>query len=206
MKNLFVVMMLSLLSLNAFAAYETCEIGNSGLPAAVVQKLKSDCEALRLEQIQKEAADKAAGKAAKIIEASTPLITPEKLSSWTTVAEGFSKAIGAAATQVGVSVNEFIKTPAGMITVAVIVWKAFGGDITKLMTLVFLTLSVYYINRHVWTDRVEYLSKKFYGYEWHVKRRTLHTWATMPDSGGWLSVLGTLVYVVAFTCILLSIG
>lgn len=213
MKNLFVVLMLSLFSTGAFA-YGTCEITNTGLPESVVQKIKADCEALRLEQIQKEANEKnsaamakAAAEAAKeVANANTPLVTPEKITSWATVATGLASAVSSAAREIGIGVNEFIKTPAGIIIVVGIIFKAFGGDIAKIGVLFFLTFFTYYINRHLWTESFETYKKKFLWFEYESRRRLYYTWKGMDEHASVWSWLLTVVYLVSFVVVTLNIG
>ena len=145
-------------------------------------------------------------RAAKALEKEAPLITPEMLTTWATVAEGFTRAVGAAAREVGISVNEFIKTHAGMITMAFIILKAFGAGLLKLCVIFFLTLVTYYINRHLWTKETIEVPKEFWAMKWSKTKRVYYTMAEISDLAGWISILGTLAYLIASTSILLSIG
>jgi hypothetical protein len=187
-------------------AFAYCEITNTGLPDHVVQKLRTDCEALRLDQLNKEVEQDAVKKAAKIVEKEAPMITPEKLTSWATVAEGFARAVGAAAKEIGVSVNEFITTPAGIITMAFIILKAFGAGMMKILVIIFLTVVTYWINRHIWTQETIEVPKSLFGMGWSKTKRKFYTFKEIPDIGGWISIVGTFIYLFASTTILLSIG
>jgi hypothetical protein len=53
-----------------------------------------------------------------------------------TVAESFARAIGIAARELGVAVNDFLNTPAGVLTAAVILWKVIGADVVTVLTCV----------------------------------------------------------------------
>lgn len=205
MKRILIVVAMMFSSV-AFAGYGTCEITNSGLPDNVVQKIKADCEALRLDQINKEAEQEAVKKAAKAVEKEAPLITPEKLTSWAAVAEGFTRAVGAAAKEIGISVNEFITTPAGIITMAFIILKAFGAGMMKILVIIFLTVVTYWINRHIWTSGTIEVSKSLFGMTWSKTKRQFYNFKEIPDIGGWISIIGTFFYLFASTMILLSIG
>lgn len=190
-------------------AFAACEITGTGLPTQVVQKLITDCETLRLEQLNKKVEEEAAEKAAKAVAKKVeevPMITPEKLTSWATVAEGFTRAVGAAAKEVGVSINEFIKTPAGMITMAFIVLKAFGSGLIKIWVIFFLTVVTYYVNRHLWTESTIEVQKSLWAFKWSKSKRVYYNFKEMPDFAGWISILGTLVYLFVSTTVLLSIG
>ena len=53
-----------------------------------------------------------------------------------TVAESFARAIGIAARELGVAVNDFLNTPAGMLTAVVIIWKVIGADVVTVLVCV----------------------------------------------------------------------
>jgi len=48
-------------------------------------------------------------------------------------AEGFAKALGIAAKELNVTINDFLKSPAGILTAIVIIWKVAGTTILKMM-------------------------------------------------------------------------
>lgn len=53
----------------------------------------------------------------------------EKLQEYALLGEQIARAIGAAAKETGVAVNEFVKTPVGKLTTFIIVYKLIGRDI-----------------------------------------------------------------------------
>lgn len=57
----------------------------------------------------------------------TPLETVEKVDKWVDVGERLGKMMGGAAREVGIAVNDFVKTPVGMMTAGLIVWNYMGG-------------------------------------------------------------------------------
>lgn len=69
-----------------------------------------------------------------------PASDPSTVSQWAadmaTVAESFARAIGIAAREMGVAVNDFLNTPAGVLTAAVILWKVIGADVVTVLTCV----------------------------------------------------------------------
>lgn len=174
MKRILLVVAM-MFSSGAFAAYGTCEIGNSGLPDAVVQKLKADCETLRLDQISKEALEKATEKNA-------PVITPERITGWAQVAEGFANAMGAAAKQLNISVNEFIKTPAGMITIGVILWKVIGVSILKFLAMYAVFIVAKRILQILWKVGSEKVDRKFMWWSWTGDKSIYSTWKNADDN------------------------
>lgn len=62
-------------------------------------------------------------------QSTTPDVVVENVSAYAEVAKGVAEAIGIAAREVGVAVDDFIKTDAGKMTVALVVWHVAGDDI-----------------------------------------------------------------------------
>ena len=67
---------------------------------------------------------------------------PAQMEKWASVGEQIGKALAGTARELGVVANDFIKTPAGQITMAMIVWKIMGHEIAQLGMglLMFFTL------------------------------------------------------------------
>lgn len=175
MKRVIFALMLSLASFGAMAS-GTCDIIGSGLPDATVQKLKSDCENLRLEQLKKEES----AKNNPIPEA--PFINPERMTGWAAVAEGFANAMGAAAKQLNISVNDFIKTPAGMITIGVILWKVIGTSILKLLAMYGVFLACRHILQVMWRVDSVNVERKFLWWTWTSVKPVYSTWKNAEDT------------------------
>ena len=78
--------------------------------------------------------------------ATTPILSkvpaPAQMEKWANVGEQIGKALAGTARELGVVANDFIKTPAGQITMAMIVWKIMGHEIAQLAVglLMFFTL------------------------------------------------------------------
>lgn len=182
MKRIFFAIAI-MFSANAFAG--TCDILNSGLPDSVVQKLKTDCESLRLDQINKEAVEKATG--------GIPTITPERITGWAQVAEGFANAMGAAAKQLNISVNDFIKTPAGMITIGVILWKVIGVSILKFLAMFAIFLVARSLLRSTWKVGTTPVERKFMWWTWTKEKPIYSTWKDAHENmcvSGFFIILG----------------
>lgn len=58
-----------------------------------------------------------------------PEVVVQDVSAYAEIAKGVAEAIGIAAREVGVAVDEFVKTDAGKMTIALIVWHVAGDDI-----------------------------------------------------------------------------
>lgn len=59
-----------------------------------------------------------------------PTQTPEE---WIDFGERIAKSVKTCATELNVAVNDFIKTPAGLITVSIIAWKVAGNDLKAIV-------------------------------------------------------------------------
>lgn len=62
-----------------------------------------------------------------------PEAVAENVSAYAEVAKGVAEAIGIAAREVGIAVDEFVKTDTGKLTVALIVWHVAGDDIISIV-------------------------------------------------------------------------
>jgi len=62
-----------------------------------------------------------------------PQAVAQDVSAYAEIAKGVAEAIGIAAREVGVAVDEFVKTDTGKMTVALIVWHVAGDDIKGML-------------------------------------------------------------------------
>jgi hypothetical protein len=86
--------------------------------------------------------------------------TPAKVNEWIDTGTKIGQMFGGAAKEVGVAVNEFVQTPVGKWTMAIIIWKYMGGAIIHLMAgaIIFVTgfSILYYLSRKCTTLTVVY--------------------------------------------------
>jgi hypothetical protein len=77
-------------------------------------------------EVLKTIADKVAASkvAPTVIEA---VSTPKKVGEWLDVGTKIGQMMGGAAKELGIAVNDFVKTPVGQWTMAIIIWKFMGG-------------------------------------------------------------------------------
>lgn len=106
-----------LFAVNAFA------LNTDSVSSAGFSKLTDSQKAEIISQIAKQAESNANGTTASIASS----VTPENAEKWANVGSRIGQALGGAAKEVGVQVNEFAKTPVGMLTMALIVWNYIGG-------------------------------------------------------------------------------
>lgn len=126
MKKLFAaaVIAISALGFTATANAAGCEISANGLTAEQVQKLRVQCEQEQLKRL--EETSQASSQASEKPE--EPMVSKEALTEWGQFAQDIAKAIGVAAQELNIAVNEFITSPAGILTVAILLFN-FGGEL-----------------------------------------------------------------------------
>lgn len=76
-------------------------------------------------------------------------ITPDNVNEWTRAGQQFGQMLGGAAKEVGMAVNDFVKTPVGKMTAALIIWHYMGNSIIHfVMALIVLFVGIAAI-RHI---------------------------------------------------------
>ncbi len=145
----------------------------SGIPDSVVKELEQRCEKAKEEarmKVTQESAEE----------------TGKRWSAYSEASLQFAKAIGVAAREVGTSVNEFMLTPAGFLTMVVILAKVFGSSLIAAILYVFLISICFFTARFLFTREVEYQPYSFLGFPRVRKIRHYFTWSQMTEvSAGW---------------------
>lgn len=127
---------LALASTAALASTPACTIDAPGISESARADLKASC----LATFAKENPS-----AAAVAEAEQKIA---KISAWGQVAKDAAGAIGIAAHELNVGVNEFLASPAGKLTAFLIVWKVAGSAIlSKLLGLLMLPFAWYLVKR-----------------------------------------------------------
>lgn len=80
-------------------------------------------------------------------------ITTTSVEKWTNFAEVFGRTIANTAKEVGVQVNEFVKTPVGKMTAAIIIYRYAGKDIIQAALYIFAGITCLIIGG-LWANRV----------------------------------------------------
>lgn len=171
-------------SVSAFSASTT--VDTSGLTEAQIAEIK----AIAAKKVA-EAAPSGRSRDEKIT-AGVVLAT-----TWGTqaaaAAEGFSRALGIAARELNVTINDFLKSPAGILTAALIIWKIAGASLLHAMfSLIILTVGltmVCIIYNRLFTrgyERVEY--SYFFGAVKGTKMvRVPKSFQDLNKDGEWLA-------------------
>ncbi len=92
-------------------------------------------------------------------ETSNP-ISVDNVNEWTRAGQQFGQMLGGAAKEVGMAVNDFVKTPVGKMTAALIIWHYIGNSIIHfVMALIVLFVGIAatrHIIGRICNDHIEY--------------------------------------------------
>ena len=135
MKRVIFAVLLSMFSWTALA--EDCTITASGLTDVARKTLELQCIKAQAEI------------------AATPQMDAEKISKYAGIATEVASAIGIAANNLGVEVNKFINTPAGMLTVTIILLKIFGKLIGMMLASLVICIVLTKVLKYMWTEPLE---------------------------------------------------
>ncbi len=133
---------------------ESITVDADGLSTAQIAELKANVA----RQVASAASASAPGTAIEQVTAAATWGTQASIA-----ASGFAKALGVAAKELNLSINDFLKSPAGILTASVIIWKVFGSGIYGLffLTIGLIVLRVLYIR--LFTDKYVKVEYKWFG-------------------------------------------
>lgn len=122
-------------------------------------------------------------------------------------AEGFAKALGVAARELNVTINDFLKSDAGRLTALIIIWKVAGASILKaLYGTLFLTVGLVMIRviyKRLFTAGYEKVEYSYFGgfFKGTKLIRIPKTFGQLNREGEWLAFW---VMIIATAILLLS--
>ncbi len=177
-------------------------IDTTGMSDAQVAELKSIAAAKVAELAQQKAVNDG-----QVILPKDPGAVATLAATWgqqaAAAAEGFAKALSIAAKELGITINEFLGTPAGKLTAALIIWKVAGASIMHLLyamifMIVCLTIAKV-IYMRLFTERYEQVEySRFGGFFKGTKLiRIPKTFKDLKNDGEWLAWWIMLIVVFA---------
>lgn len=110
-------------------------------------------------------------------------IQPEVITHWGQLSLELATALGVAAREIGVSVNEFVASPAGYITVGVILWKTIGVSLVICVMVLSIWMLGIWMIRHMWTN--QWVDKEYtniFGVKRIKRQREYHNWKSADDN------------------------
>ncbi len=160
-----------------------CDIsGTAGLDAVAVQKLKQACEQAKLEALQ----SKNEGVVQQTLNTVSGAVTADRISAFGQASKDVAVALGLAAKELGIAANDFITTPAGILTVFVVMWKLFGIQFMGIMfCLFFLWVTGWFVRRVLVEEYTVVEKRRFWGLYTVTKRiPTYSSFSNMSDDQG----------------------
>ena len=134
-RKILIGLTLAVAALSAYAG--ATQIDTSGLTEAQVAELKAHAARAVADAAKKETGVDINNASAVLSFAST---WGQQASA---AAEGFARALGIAARELGVTVNDFLHTDAGKLTAMLIIWKVAGAAVMKsLYGVLFITIGL----------------------------------------------------------------
>jgi hypothetical protein len=155
--------------MGAVYADDSTYIDTKNLSAAQIAELKALAAQKAADAVKAEAAAKADQLLPK-----DPSTLATMAATWgqqaAVAAEGFAKALAIAAKELGITINEFLATPAGKLTAALIIWKVAGAAIVHML------YGVLFIAVGLIASRVIYVRLFTAGYETVTYERFFGLW------------------------------
>lgn len=132
-------------------------------------------------------------------------------SSLAIAAKGFAEALGIAAHELNININDFLNTPAGKLTVVIIIWKVFGTSLLHILVLATILTTGFSMSRVIYlrlfVKEIQYVDRIwFWGLFTTTKKiRVMKTLKdiTAESNDGWVLVM---LLIVAITVVLFAIA
>lgn len=119
-----------------------------------------------------------------------------------TAAEGFAKALNIAAKELGITINDFLNTPAGKLTAILIIWKVAGAAAVKMLYgVLFVTVGLSMVRMmylRLFTKGYEKVSYSYFGLIKGEKMvRVPKTFKDLDNEGEWLAFWVIIIATIA---------
>ena len=144
------MLMLGMSVTTAYGANSGCNIPTDGLSSEVVKQMVDLC----VKDKEKQESEKVA---------SSPVGNIKNIGEFASVSKEFASSLGIAARELGIAANEFLASPAGVLTAIVIIWKVFAMNILGMFFIVSTMVIWMYMLRAVMTEKIETRTVKGFG-------------------------------------------
>lgn len=180
-------LILMVASTGAFA----CDLrGTTGLTEAQVKQIEAQCATLK--------ANTAAEEGISIIEK----VDEDMVEKWTGIANGIAAIIKSTAGELNIAVNEFVKTPVGMMVAGSIIFTVAGDEILSLVIGIpfsFIWMWICFrVARKVKVAEYKTFDRDFFGMKWQTTKPVLNTYSDMSEGEAFLFVLTHVIGMVGF--------
>ena len=199
LKKILLATLLCVASTNIAFASTNCSLAISniaGLEETTKQRMIIDCEKAKLQQQTTPQAPSVDN-------------TLEKMDKWSEISLRFAKALGVAAKEFGVAVNDFLYTPAGKLTALFIAWQLAGhAMVYVLLAMLALALTCFTTSRFrkVLTlhSTEEVSTKNIFGNDINKKVPVYKGWKELEESAAFFVVVSYFIDFIVIISILLS--
>ncbi|NCN07452.1 hypothetical protein GW933_02040 [Candidatus Falkowbacteria bacterium] len=101
----------------------------------------------------------------------TPLEMADQAEKWTNIGVNIGTAISGACDQLGTQVNEFVKTPVGIMVVGIIIWKMVGEDVWSIIggSLVWVVIGTFILRSYSYYHKADRIKNEDGSYS-YVRR------------------------------------
>ena len=184
----FIIALSLLISTSAFAQNVNIDLSkvDSSTAARILEAKKA---------IEKNAEAEAAAAAAIKKEKEKPIVDVDNVAKWAEVGKQLSAGVAETAKGLSIEVNEFAKTPVGMATFFIIVWKFFGA---KVWTVIAATTIWIVMGSIIWRSFAYFhrLQRRLVSEDGKIKKYEYvsYPWTVGKDA----KLMSALVHVVAF--------
>lgn len=194
LKHVMLGLVLMVLSTTAWAV--DCNVSAPGLSTAQLEQIEKACEATAPLTPAQETAAKVEATAAQVTEVA------EQANQWGPMAKDFAQAIGIAAKELGIAANDFLDSPAGVLTAVLIAWKVAGAELAGMLVCGALIIFVCYVSHRLLTrvigvKEISYESVPLLWGALQYRRITKVDFEHASEAHGWMYVVTVLASVVS---------
>ena len=211
MRRLIIALAAGMLALSTPAlADETSTAVSAAAGAAVgsvasqmidINGQKLDCNALDIRSMSSDDISKIKSACDTLVKSPTtssivPSVTPEAVREWGSLAKEFGSAIGATAKELGIAVNEFLNSPAGILLTLYLFWSKLGGVMIGVPFLITVWYAYFKLNdRYRRTPSKMEVRPSLFGLR-NKEVVTEYTYNTEKDTVFWAQALSGVAVIV----------
>ena len=120
----------------------------------------------------------------------------EEFSEWAQASKGFAEALGIAAKELGIAVNDFLASPAGILLAFILLLNYAGGAVIGLPFTIFTLILLWTLVRRLSIASIEYETVPvFWGFT-TVRRKKVTKFTSIDDDNALILTVATIVMVI----------
>lgn len=185
LKSLLLILVLAFIAMPAFAQVTSTVNPCEDLAEATRGKSQMEVSTIL------EACRKTTEVAPAVVEAVSKVEVPDvaEVSEWASASKGFAEALGIAAKELGIAVNDFLNSPAGILLALILLYNFAGGALLGLPFTMFTLWLFTRVLTFLRTDKVEFENVPVFWGAFTIRRKTRITCQTLRENEGITLVL-----------------